>query len=151
MKCDEDLFYNLLLNNKISNAYFEKRINQIIKDDVDSLNCILSNYMCFLGMERTKFYRKIKRKLPNARKYIIHNKFSSENIIDNNISYEENDFLSISKIKLIQNKIKNNEEDNIDPIFYKDIITKRKNSTNIYDFEYIIQKISNMNQKFIEL
>ena len=72
-------------------------------------------------------------------------------IIDNNISYEENDFLSISKIKLIQNKIKNNEEDNIDPIFYKDIITKRKNSTNIYDFEYIIQKISNMNQKFIEL
>ena len=160
MKCDEDLFYNLLLKNKISNEYFEKRIKKIVKNEPDSLNCILSNYMCFLGIEKKKFYKKIKRKLPNTRKYIKENKFSTESINDRQIFYDENDFLSISKIKFLKNEIKNAKEISLDeeelvPMISKDIIIKRKNLTNIYDFERIIQKLIENNntieKKFIEL
>jgi hypothetical protein len=159
MKCDEDLFYNLLLNNKISNEYFEKRIKKIIKDDPDSLNCILSNYMCFLGIEKKKFFKKIKRKLPNAKKYIREINFSTEPINEMKISYDENDFLSISKLKVLKNKIRElqyeKEIDHLMPMISKDIIMKRKNLTNLYDFEHIIKKLIENNntieQKFIEL
>ena len=159
MKCDEDLFYNLLLKNKISNEYFEKRIKIIVKNDPDSLNCILSNYMCFLGMEKKKFYKKIIRKLPNARKYVKENKFSTESISDCQIFYDESDFLCISKIKFLRNKIQNIKEilsdEEMDPMISKDIIIKRKNLTNICDFEHIIKKLIENNntieKKFIEL
>jgi len=156
MKCDEDLFYNLLLKNKISNEYFEKRIKTIVRDDPDSLNCILSNYMCFLCIEKKKFYKKIRRKLPTAKKYIRENNFSTEPINDTLISYDENDFLSISKINKIRDVLKSYHKDEIiDPLISKDIIMKRKNSTNLYDFEHIIKKLIENNntieQKFIEL
>ena len=134
MKCDEDLFYNLLLKNEISNEYFEKRIKKIVKDDPDSLNCILSNYMCFLGIEKKKFYKKIIRKLPNARKFKKGNNLSLEPINERQISYDENDFLSISKIQVLKHKIRDvscPEEEEIDPMLSKDIIMKRKNLTNI--------------------
>jgi hypothetical protein len=159
VKCDEDLFYNLLLKNKISNEYFEKRIKIIVKNDPDSLNCILSNYMCFLGMEKKKFYKKIIRKLPNTRKYVKENKFSTESISDCQIFYDESDFLCISKIKFLRNKIQNIKEilreEEMDPMISKDIIIKRKNLTNICDFEHIIKKLIENNntieKKFIEL
>ena len=116
--------------------------------------------MCFLGIEKKKFYKKIKRKLPNTRKYIKENKFSTESINDRQIFYDENDFLSISKIKFLKNEIKNAKEISLDeeelvPMISKDIIIKRKNLTNIYDFERIIQKLIENNntieKKFIEL
>lgn len=157
MKCDEDLFYNLLLKNEISNEYFEKRIKKIVKDDPDSLNCILSNYMCFLGIEKNKFYKKIIRKLPNSRKFKKENNLSLEPINERQISYDENDFLSISKIQVLKHKIRDVSchKEEIDPMLSKDIIIKRKNLTNIYDFEHIIKKLIENNntieQKFIEL
>ena len=161
MKCDEDLFYNLLLKNKISNEYFEKRIKIIVKNDPDSLNCILSNYMCFLGIEKKKFYKKIKRKLPNTRKYIKEHQQNTESSIneDNQICYDENDFLSISKMKILKNKIEDEsekiKEDKTNPMISKDIIIKRKNLTNMCDFEHIIKKLIQNNntieKKFIEL
>ena len=141
MKCDEDLFYNLLLKNKISNEYFEKRIKIIVKNDPDSLNCILSNYMCFLGIEKKKFYKKIKRKLPNTRKYIKEHQQNTESSIneDNQICYDENDFLSISKMKILKNKIEDEsekiKEDKTNPMISKDIIIKRKNLTNMCDLK----------------
>ena len=93
-------------------------------------------------------------------KYIKENKFSTESINDRQIFYDENDFLSISKIKFLKNEIKNAKEISLDeeelvPMISKDIIIKRKNLTNIYDFERIIQKLIENNntieKKFIEL
>jgi len=103
--------------------------------------------------------KKIKRKLPNTRKYTREINFSTEPINEMKISYDENDFLSISKLKVLKNKIRESqyekEIDHLMPMISKDIIMKRKNLTNLYDFEHIIKKLIENNntieQKFIEL
>ena len=160
MKCDGDLFYNLLLKNKISNTYFEERIKIIMKDDKNSLNCILSNYLCFLGIEKKKFYKKIKRKFPIAKKHIANNNCDYEIPKHDDIFYDEKDFFSIETIKKIKNKILNlqldkNSKSNNNQISSKNIITKRNNLTNILDFKRIIKKLIENNpclkKKFTEL
>lgn len=151
--CDEELMYRIIINKRINNKYFNKRIKTIIDDKNDEekinrLNTILTNYKVFLNNDTKKLYKRL-RKITLTRKILKKDNEYVYAYKKLNVNYDEKDLYSISKIKEIFRKVKGvNIDYKTIPYKFEDVIMKRLDITNISDFENIIQKLSQTNTHF---